>query len=138
LHSLFHHRYKDREGRGEQIKILTFILDKHIFNLNDYNKDGLSIIQFAVTLGDLPIEALELLIKYGADPYLKTITETSFKLWSEEYTILPAGISTIDIFRKKKMTLISEYEKGLVSEELYYNQGMEYFEKAIRILESGN
>lgn len=136
LTSLFKNRYNSALEILEQIQILSFIIDEHIFDLNSYNERGLSVIQLAITLGNLPLKALELLLKYGADPHLKTITETSFRLWSDEDTVLPIGISTLDIFKKQKETLISENKQGLVADGDYFKEGLDYFEKAIRILES--
>ncbi|MBE0393058.1 hypothetical protein [Flavobacterium sp. PL002] len=137
LYSLFDNRYNHGdEALNEQFKILEFLLINEFFNLNEYNFNQMSVLQFAITYGDLPLDALELLVKYGANPKLETIKETSFRLWSEEQTILPKGTQTIDILKKQKETLNLEYRNGLISEDHYYHKGLKYFDKAIQILES--
>ena len=118
LYSLFDNRYNHGdEPLIEQIKILEYLLVGKYLNVNEYKYNQMSVLQFALTYGDLPLEALELLVKYGANPNLETITESSLRLWSEERTILPKGIQTIDILLKQKETLELEYKKGLIYED---------------------
>jgi len=137
LYSLFDNRYNHGdEPLKEQIKILEYMLISKYFNVNEYNYNQLSILQFAMTYGDLPLEALELLVKYGASPNLETITETSFRLWSEERTILSKGTQTLDIIKKQKETLEFEHKQGLISEDYYYQKGINYYDKATDILKS--
>lgn len=133
MHSLFNNRY-NQDNLNEQIKILQFLLDKKLFDLNDYSIDNLSIIQLAITLGDLPLKILRLLLAYGADPNLITITETLFQSWSKEFNFLPKGIKTIDIFKSQNQILISNYGKGLIPKDLYYKQGIDFYENVIKLL----
>jgi len=133
VHSLFNNRY-NQDNLNEQIKILQFLLDKKLFDLNDYSIDNLSIIQLAITLGDLPLKILRLLLAYGADPNLITITETLFQSWSKEFNTLPKGIKTIDIFKSQNQILISNYGKGLIPKDLYYKQGIDFYENVIKLL----
>jgi ankyrin repeat protein len=137
MYSLFDNRYNhDDESLKEQIKILEYLLFSGYFNVDEYNYNQMSVLQFATTFGDLPLDALELLVKYGANPNLETITETSFSLWSEERTILPKGTQTMDILKKQKETLELEYKKGLIYEDHYYQKGINYYDKALEILKS--
>jgi ankyrin repeat protein len=137
LHSLFNNNYNINEQHlNEQTKILNYLLENNIIDLNKFNEKNLTILQYAGIYGDLTIETLKLLINHGANPNLETKRENWFRLWDDEPTILPIGMTLKDVFEKKKEILISQNQRGLVSEEIYFEKGMRYFQNILDVLKN--
>lgn len=136
LFTLFAHKYNyGKESEKERIKILKYLLENPIFNVNDFIEEK-NILQFAFTSGEISFEALQLLIDYGADPKIKTRKELSFQLWSDDVE-LEIGLDIIDILEFQLKTLIEENNNGYISEEQYFEKGQNYFTEALKIVKMG-
>ncbi len=135
LYSLFNQNYNYGDvPLNERKRILLFLLDQKIFNLNDYNSKKQTLLQFALMRSDLGIEELKILLKYGANPDMETIVEYPFRLWSKETTVLPKGLKFIDLLTAEKKTLVEEYNKGLIHDKYYFDKGLNYYNAAIELI----
>ncbi len=132
LFTLFNNIYN---SSLEQIKILNHIVDNNLIDLNEFTSLGQNVLQFAFIHGNISHKALEILIQAGADPKLKTKNDFSFYNWNNDNILIPKGSYLNEILSIKLNSLIDDNKNGYITEQIYFEQGYNYFSKAIEIIE---